>query len=125
MQVVNINGGEQWARVEVIGFISEFHHLARRNFPFKTIKVKSNRQNACDVGLAMYVVSHLIYNKHVTNVIIASRDNFAGACVECINTNLCGLSSEVKAVNAYDISNVIEHLKDSGAIEYDVCAIKV
>lgn len=102
-------------RIILLGFISEYHHLARNDFPFKVIKIKSNRSNACDVGLSMYCSLYLKENPSIGNVIIASRDNFAGACVECINTNLLSLNNQtLKAYNAYDIQNVVEILNNLG-----------
>lgn len=123
IDIENLNRTNEYAKlvyecssnqnIVLIGFISEFHHLSRNEFPFNVIKIKSNRQNACDVGLVMYAGIYIKSN-NVAHVIIASRDNFAGAAVECINSDLIQThtsGSLVKAYNAYDIDNVIEILK--------------
>lgn len=111
----NLNQTKEYEKLSVlknkaiiIGIISEYHHLARSSFPFSVKKIKSNRQNVCDVALSMEIVMHLINYPTIECVVIGSRDNFAGACVDCINTDSFGLCRNVKAINAYDVQNILE-----------------
>jgi hypothetical protein len=94
----------------VFGFLSRYHHNYNKSFGIEVFTIDSNRRDACDVGMIMYITRYILDNDDINNIVFVTRDKFGSALVDCINTNFINIGRHIEAKLCVDYSHVIESL---------------
>lgn len=102
------NDYEFSANIRFVGFVTRSHALAKREHPFKVVKINSDRRDVVDVRLIMYAQEIMLdMGLNIGAVCVVTKDKFGSALVDCINETRLN----VRGVGAKSMEEMLDKIK--------------
>ena len=65
-------------------FLSKYHHLSGKSFPYNTQLINSSRKDACDIAISLYTYNLLHQTSPPTHIIVVTKDHFASTLSDLV-----------------------------------------
>lgn len=67
-------------------FLSKYHHLSEKSFPYNIQLIDSSRKDACDIAISLYTYTLLRQTCVPDHIIVVTKDHFASTLSDLIQS---------------------------------------